>query len=132
MIYSTPSASHHKSSNSCTTYNNTTYCRVDVLTPINTTTTPTPSTPVPTTHTDTSLSLIYVPGSNLISSRVTPWLALAIVRAICCSVSWILVVWISDFDRLLGEHMTTFHAYTAMHGYIVYTLCSIFRLFKQY
>ena len=80
------------------------YCRVDVLTPINSTTTPTPSTPVPTTHTDTSLSLVYVPGNNLTSSRVTPWLALAIVRAICCSVSWILVVWISDFDRLLGEH----------------------------
>ena len=80
------------------------HCRVDVLIPINTTTTPAPATPIPTTHTDVSLSLVYVPSINLVSSRVSPWLALAIVRAICCSVSWILVVWISDFDRLLGEH----------------------------
>jgi hypothetical protein len=97
-----------ENSKSCTTISY--YCGVDVLTPINTTTTPTPSTPVPTTHTDTSLSLIYIPGDNLVSSRVTPWLALAIVRAICCSVSWILVVWISDYDRLLGEHVLRYQA----------------------
>ena len=79
--------------------------RIDVLNAINTTTTPSLATPLPTTHTDISLSLIYVPASNPVSSRVTPWLALAIVRAICCCVSWALIVWISDFDRLLGKLM---------------------------
>ena len=79
------------------------YCRIDVLTAINVSATPTPASPLPTTHTDNSLSLVYIPSNNLISSRVTPWLALAIVRAICCCISWILVAWTKDFDRLLGE-----------------------------
>ena len=100
-----PSTSVYPQQPHCRNFKHITlYCRIDVLIPINTTVTPTPATPLPTTHTDTSLSLVYIPGSNLISSRVTPWLALAIVRAICCSVSWILVVWTSNFDRLLGEH----------------------------
>ena len=108
LVHSTPSVSH---------YTPLCYCRVDVITPINTTATPTPATPLPTTHTNTSLSLVYIPGNNLVSSRVTPWLALAIVRAICCSISWMLVMWISDFDRLLGEHTKISYPCAANWGY---------------
>ena len=46
---------------------------------------------------------MYVPAGNLFSSLLSPWLALVIVRAICCCISWLLVVWVRDYDRLQGE-----------------------------
>ena len=83
----------------CThTHTHTHKHRSDVLTPINTTF---QSIPSPTTH---SVGvLVYVPGDNLVSPLLSPWLALTIVRAICCCASWLLLVWVRHHDRLQGR-----------------------------
>ena len=81
----------------CCTHTHTHKHRSDVLTPINTTS---QSIPSPTTH---SVGvLVYVPGDNLVSPLLSPWLALTIVRAICCCTSWLLLVWVRHHDRLQG------------------------------
>lgn len=76
------------------------FYRTDLLVAVNTSLTPSQATPLPPTHIDGSL--IYILGDNLVSSRITPWLALSIVRAICCGLSWMIMVWITGHDRLLG------------------------------
>lgn len=65
-------------------------CRLDVLTPVNT----------------SQSTLSYIPSgyvsSGSSSSRLKSWLAINIVRAICYNISWMLSVWVNSYDRLEG------------------------------
>lgn len=79
--------------------------RTDVLTAINTTSlAPNDTVPSPTTH--TLGATVYVPRErDPTSSRLAAWLALAIIRAVCCCGSWIMMVWLGNHDRLESKEL---------------------------
>lgn len=55
-------------------------------------------------------SLVYVPTLNTTTSgRLVFYMALLIVRAVSCCLSWLGAIWIMDYDRLKGWSVTLMH-----------------------
>ena len=85
-------------------YTFTNWCahRPDIVTPLNLTSTN--STPPPlTTHTFPQQDdIVYVPADDPTTARLRLWLGLSVFRSICCVLGWVLLVYVSDHDRMEG------------------------------
>lgn len=44
----------------------------------------------------------YVLNAHPVSSKLTAWLVLSILRAVCCLLGWMIMSWFTKYDRLRG------------------------------